>query len=303
MQQFGTLDTIHLRMHQVRSLKELRLSQGVFNSEALMLILNKKFRSTDGKRLLFKYLDLQEVPEVMDRKSKVLGYLNNSNYKEVKELVIPNYQVKVDGDLAGFAMPLIENHKNLGALLHSRNVSFEKKKEILIKLGTLIDKVQRVDSKNKLYFGDLNEYNFIFDTDSSIRAVDLDSAFISDREDITPSSRAYYLLKNPTLQALPNKYNRTAGNVIVPNKESDLYSYNMILLDVIANHDMFKENIATYYQYLDFLKKRGVPLELIECFFSIYSPKSNSNPKDIIPQLDDQLTHRTSFKQYQKKYQ
>ena len=303
MQQYGTLDTIHLRMHQVRSLKELRLSDGVFNSEALMLVLNKKYRSTDGKRLLFKYLDLQEVPEVMDRKSKVLGYLNNSGYKELNDLVIPNYQVHVDGAHAGFAMPLIENHKNLGALLHSRNVSFAKKKEILMKLGLLIDKVQRVDSKNKMYFGDLNEYNFIFDADSSLKAVDLDSAFIADREDITPSSRAYYLLKNPTLKALPNKYIRTVGDVIIPNRESDLYSYNMILLDVIANHDMFKEDIATYYQYLDFLKKKGVPSELIDCFFAIYTPKSNSNPKDIIPELDDQLTHRTSFSQYQKKYQ
>lgn len=302
MEQFEPLKTIHLRMHQVRSLKELKLSDDVFNSEALMLVLNKKIRSHDGKRLLFKYLDLQEVPEVMDRKSRVLGYLNHSDYMDIKELVIPDYQVKVDGSLAGFAMPLIENHRNLGSLIHSRGVSFEKKKEILYKLGELIDKVERVDTDNKMYFGDLNEYNFIFDDDSSLRAVDLDSAFIGNREDITPSSRAYYLLKNPTLKALPKKYVRTSGDVIVPNRESDLYSYNMILLDVIANHDMFKEDIATYYQYLDFLKKKGVPDDLIDSFFSIYSIKNNSNPKDLIPDLDNQLTHKSSFKQFQKKY-
>ena len=300
MQHYDSLDTIHLRMHQVRSLKELKLSEGVFNSEALMLILNKKFRSHDGKRLLFKFVDLQEVPEVMERKNKVLSSLNYSKYKELDDLVIPDYQVHVDGELAGYAMPLVEKHKNIGSLLHaSRGVPFSKKKELLVRLGNLIDKVDRVDDRYKMFFGDLNEYNFILDEDNQLKAIDLDSSYVT-REDITPSSAAYYLLKNPLLKTLPQKY-KTLNGVFIPSSETDLYSYNMIILDIIANHDMFKEDVDTFYQYLSFLKRLGVEEELIDSFMAIYTPKSNTNPRDALSRLDDKIAHKSSFEQFQKK--
>ena len=135
------LDEINLRMHQVRSLSELRLSRDVLNTEALMLVLNKKYKYSDGRRMLFKYLDAQDDEEVMSRKERVLEYLNHSPYKQLEVLVIPEYAVRVDSSFAGFAMPLIENHRNLGTLLHSPKVSFPQKKQYLEQLGAILDKV------------------------------------------------------------------------------------------------------------------------------------------------------------------
>lgn len=296
------LGTINLRMHQVRSLKELHIPNGVMNTEALMLILNKKYKTTDGRRMLFKYLDEQDDPEVMDRKTAVLTYLNNSEYQELEELIIPEYKVNVDRSHAGFAMPLIERHRNLGKILNDEFISFATKKKYLIMLGDLIDKVRRVESSNPMYFGDLNEFNFIIDKKGKLNAIDLDSVFIEGIEEIKPSRLAYYLLKNQYIASIPDKYKTTAEGIIIPSENSDLYCYNMIILDTLANERMFKVDMNTYYQYLQYLQAIGIPRELIESFERIYLPKNNLNPRKIIEEIPKRLGKKSDFRTFQSKY-
>ena len=295
------LKIIHLRMYQVRKLEELKLSRGIFNTEGLMLILDKDYRTHDGSRMLFKYLDLQDIPEIMSNKTRLLSYLNNSPYKELEDLIIPEFQIYVNGYQSGFAMPLVEEHINLGVLLNSSRVPFERKKELLIKLGDLIDKVDRVESPNKMFFGDLNEYNFILNKDDELKAIDLDSSYVEGFEGINPPSLVYYLLKNKYLDSLSAKYKKDENGIFVPNMDSDLYSYNMIILNTLARHGMFKEDMDTYYSYLHFLEKLGVDLRLIESFMNIYTNKSNINPRLLLEEMDDSLGHRSSFKQFQKR--
>ena len=301
MGQIQSLDKISLRMYQLRKLKELHLSSGVFNTEGLMLILNKKYKTSKGERILFKYLDLQEISSVMDRKEKILSYLNQSPYKQLDDLIIPEYEVFVDGELAGFAMPLIEHHKNMGALLDSHIVPFEEKKTILVQLGELIDRVDRVKDSHKMYFGDLNEYNFILDHENQLKAIDLDSCYVTDLEGVTPPSMTYYLLKNNSLWNYQGKYKRSMLGVVIPNKDSDLYSYQMIILSTLSKHPIFREDVDTYYRYLEYLKSIGVEEDLLDMFGNIYSQKSNENPKQLIKTLDHKLAHKATFEQFQNK--
>lgn len=295
------LGQINLRMHQVRALKELRLPSGIMNTEALMLILNKKYKTSDGRRMLFKYLDEQEDQEVMNRKTKTLTVLNNSEYMGLEELVIPEYSVNVDGSHAGFAMPLIERHKNLGKILNDERLSFDAKRKLLIKLGDLIDKVRRVKSNNPMYFGDLNEFNFIIDQDGNLKAIDLDSVFVSGIEGIQPSRLAYYLLKNNYIAAIPEKYKTTDEGIIIPSENSDLYCYNMIILDTLANERMFKIDLDTYYQYLTYLKSIGMPNELLDSFERIYLPKNNINPRRMIDEIPKRLGKKCDFQTFKAK--
>ena len=296
------LEEINLRMHQARRLKELHLSKGVLNSEALMLVLNKKYKSSDGKRMLFKYLDAQDDEEVMRRKETVLSYLNQSSYKELEELIIPEYLVKVDSKPAGFAMPLIENHKNLGIILQSEKVPFQTKKEYLIELGNLLDKVWRIEDPHRIVFGDLNEFNFIVDKDNHLKAVDLDSSFVEGVEGLEPSTYAYYLLRNPFLKKVKEKYQTTDIGFIRPNYNSDFYSYCMIILRTLSTIPMHTEKMETYYSYLDYLKELGVPQELIEIFFHLYTPKHTANPKDFIEEIPDDILTKSTIVEFQKKY-
>lgn len=296
------LGKINLRMHQVRALKELRLPSGIMNTEALMLILNKKYKTPDGSRMLFKYLDAQEEKDVMDRKTKTLTALNNSQYKDLEELIVPSHSVIVDGVHAGFAMPLIEKHKNLGKILNDERLSFESKKKLLMQLGNLIDKVRRVESNNPMYFGDLNEFNFIIDQEGILRAIDLDSVFISGLKGVEPSRLAYYLLKNNYIAQIPDKYKTTNEGIIIPSENSDLYCYNMIILDTLANERMFKVDMSTYYQYLMYLESIGIPKGLLESFERIYLPKENINPRRVIEEVPKRLGKKCDFRTFKEKY-
>lgn len=292
---------INLRMHQIRALKELEIEDGVLNTEALMLILNKRqAKSKDGGRMLLKYLDAQDDEKVMARKMYTINMLNgSSSYSRIDELIIPEYVVVVDSQIVGFAMPLVENHLNLGSYINDEEISFSHKKEFLKKLGCIIDKVQRVDDESfKMQFGDLNEYNFIIDTSGNVKAIDLDSAYLGQDE---PSNMAYYLLKNKYIKKVPDKYKTTNNGIVIPNDNSDLYCYNMIILDALANERMFKIDISTYYMYLEYLYEIGFDIDLINCFRDIYIPKDNSNPKDLIEDIPDEICTDADFKVFVKR--
>ena len=187
---------VNLRMHQLRKLKELVLERGTLNTEALMLVLNKhQVKTENGERMLFKYLDAQDDEKIMGRKMYALNLLNSSiYYKQIKELIIPDTIIVVDNKIAGFALPLIENHTNLGIFLSKEENKFSKKLEYLKQVGKILHQVQEVKEESfKMNFGDFNEFNFIIDKSDIVRAIDLDSVYVGQDE---PSHTAYYLLKN-----------------------------------------------------------------------------------------------------------
>lgn len=295
------LDTIELRMYQVRRLKELNIDLDILNTEALMLVLSKKYRAKDGSRLLFKYLDSQDDEPTMKSKSKTIIYLNQSDYNASPDLVIPEYGVVVDNSLTGFALPLIENHVNMGTIINNENASFKEKKQLLILLGKLLDRVSRIDAPNKLHFGDLNEYNFILDSSRNLKAIDLDSSYVEALGDDTKINPAYYLHKNPHLKGLPEKYHTTESGTVIPNEESDIYCYIMIILKALSGTDIFKKNIETYYRYLDYLRSIGISDELIESFFNVYTGKSNKISFEAIEEITPKQASRADYISYVKK--
>jgi len=294
------VDVKNLRMREIRKLKELQIENGVLNTEALMLVLKRKNFSDKVVRV-FKYLDAQEDPDIMAKKLYVVTTLNTPNpYQRIKELVIPDTIIYVDGLLAGFAMPLIENHKNLGAIINNPNISLKDKIPYLHQLGSIIDKVQRVNTvKNRFQFGDLNEFNFIIDQEDVVRAVDLDSAYLGIGE---PLNMAYYLLKNEYISSIPEKYKSTDNGIIIPTDDTDLYCYNMIVLNALSHENLYRRDINTYYQYLEYLKLLGLPDGLLEAFNNIYLPKDNTNPMDILDDIDPELEEKLDYKVFEKDY-
>lgn len=290
---------INLRMYQVRKLKELVLEKGTLNTEALLLILDKKYSKTK-ERMLFKYMDAQDDIKVMGRKLYTLNMLNSSNqYKEIEELIIPNTIVAVDNNITGFAMPLIENHINLGNYLNNENNSFKAKLDYLKQVGNIINKVERIEDESfKMNFGDLNEFNFIIDN-NIVKVVDLDSAYVGQDE---PPNTAYYLLKNKYLYSMPDKYRYTKKDIIIPNNDSDLYCYIMIILNVLSNENIYKKDLDIFYKYLDHLKNIGVDKELIKLFNAIYLPIENQNPVHLIKTIKEDMKEDISYKTFKKEY-
>lgn len=288
----------NLRMKNIRQLRELYLEPGVLNTEAYMLVLKRKY-SPDKKERVFKYLDSQEDKEIMSKKLYTVTTLDTlDEYKKIEELIIPDSIIYVDQKIAGFACPIVYNHRNLGTLIKNPDISLKEKLSYLKQVGDIIDKVERVDSPcNRLQFGDLNEYNFIIDKDNKVKAIDLDSAYLGVGE---PLSMAYYLLKNKYIKSLSEKYKSSKNGVIIPNDNTDLYCYNMIILNALSKNYLHRVDIQTFYEYLDYIKKLSLPSDLIESINNIYIPKNNINPKDCLEYIDNSLEEKLEFKTFQK---
>lgn len=298
----GCMKIINLRMHQLRRLKELELPKGTLNTEALMLILNKKQAKTkNGGRMLLKYLDAQDDEKVMARKMYTINMLNGSKeYQNIEELIIPDHVVVVEGKIAGFAMPLMENHRNLGNVIKDDNVELKDKFEYLSQVGNIIHKVKHAHDKNFIMrFGDLNEFNFIIDSDDKVNAIDLDSAYVGQDE---PSNSAYYLLKNPYIKMVKEKYKANDKGILIPSENTDLYCYNMIILHTLAKEPLFKVDMSTYYNYLEYLREIGIDKELVECFSNIYLPVDNINPRELLSNIKNDITEEAKFKTFKKEY-
>ena len=288
----------NLRMKQIKKLRELYLEPGVLNTEAYMLVLNRKY-SDDKRERVFKYLDMQEDKNIMSKKLYTVTTLDTlDEYKNIEELIIPDSIIYVDGNIAGFACPIVYNHKNLGVLINNPNVPLETKLSYIKQMGDIIDKVERVEySNNKFQFGDLNEYNFIIDKDNKVKAIDLDSAYLGIGE---PLNMAYYLLKNKYIKSIPEKYKATKKGIVIPSNNTDLYCYNMIILNALSKNNLHRVDIQTFYEYLDYIKDLNLPSDLIESINNIYIPKDNINPKDCLEYIDNSLEEKLEFKTFQK---
>lgn len=293
------MHVINLRMHELRKLKELPLEKGVLNTEALMLVLKRK-SFPDKVERVFKYLDAQDDEEIMSKKIYTVTTLNHlSDYQNISELVIPDSIIYVNGHIAGFGVPLISSHRNLGILIHDSKQSLGDKLKYLSQLGNIIDKVERVyNPYNRFQFGDLNEYNFIIDRENCIRAIDLDSAYLGVGE---PLHMAYYLLKNNYVKSIPEKYQSTPNGIIIPTDNTDLYCYNMILLSALSGENLYRYDIDTYYRYLDYIDELGLPREVIQSFYNIYIPKNNVNPREFLEDIDPSLEEQLAFSEFQKR--
>ena len=288
----------NLRMKQIKKLRELYLEPGVLNTEAYMLVLNRKY-SPDKKERVFKYLDSQEDKDVMSKKLYTITTLDTlDEYKSIKELIIPDSIIYVDGKIAGFACPLVYNHRNLGLIINNPSIPLNIKLAYIKQMGDIIDKVQRnSNNDNKFQFGDLNEFNFIIDNDDKVKAIDLDSSYLGVGE---PLNMAYYLLKNEYIKSLPEKYKSSKKGIVIPSDNTDLYCYNMIILNALSKNYLHRVDIQTFYDYLDYIKKLSLPSDLIEAINNIYIPKDNINPKDCLEYIDSSLEKRLEFDTFQK---
>lgn len=297
------MEMIHLKTSQFHRLRKLRIESGVFNSESYLYLLNRNHvKSKDGKRMVFKYLDCCDDPKIMSTKIYTVEMLHKSDaYQEIEELVFPEMGVLIEEQISGFALELIKNHINVGKILNDDGISLRTRLYYVIQLGMIIDKVRNVkNQKVKMQFGDFNEYNAVLDKNDKIRIIDLDSAYVG-QDEIFHSS--YYLTNNKSLKNLDQKYQKNRNGIYIPSDNTDLYCYNMIAIDALAKEDMFRHSLPTYYMYLHHLRDVGIDKELVKIFESIYLPKDNENPMDLLKEIDTTKENDISFETFRKEYQ
>lgn len=292
------MEIISLTENQFKRLTPYRLDQSICSTEGTFFYLDKGNWDYVREGLLFKKLYVNS-DDVMANKLFTISMLNSNDvFRSFKEFVIPKYLVSIDGAIQGFALSEKKNVINLGIILSSPTVSFQQKLCLLEKIGFLLHRIYNL-KKNNISFslGDLQPYNFLVDEFQNLFAVDLDSSYFGTGVPL-PS---YYLSTNQHVGQIPCKYHFSRDGLSFPDYNSDLFCYNMMILDTIAGRNMNRISLAEYYEYLYYLDSFGFPDELLSSFQKIYMGSDNVNPVLFLKQIPLGKIYEAGYKVFQKK--
>lgn len=286
---------------EFRKLKKMELHPLISHSECELFIIEdkeywkkhhtlvKQFKQINGEYFSNK---LYTIHALIDNKP-ILG---------IDELVLPSSLFAIDGEIQGYTMPYIEENFNLGLLLKSKTVSLGKKMIALQKIGQLLEKLMKLEGlEGSFYLGDIHEGNFIFDINKGIyRAVDLDSCRIGNNR---PSS-AQYLSLNRKLEDFIVKYPVFKMDQFISfyenNEETTILCYIYMILNTISGIKIHELSVEEYYNYLQYLKDRGVPGELIDMFALIYTPSRNKIDIELLTGVPSKTAKTLTYDSFKK---
>lgn len=280
------IEEISLKSSDIDKLKEYPLGS-ILSTESQIYYYKI---NQDRSNTLFKKLFITDEKRV-NRKIDTIEALQNSELSTYKELIIPDEVVSIGGIKSGFTIKEAEDCINLSTYLKSKDVSDSDKIEVLKKIGYLLRKVQNQDQE--FYFGDIQEFNFLVDSNNDIYVVDLDSSAVSRKK---PLETKYIIIDKKTRDVAKYKVN-SAGRCY-PNRDIDTFCYNTMILNYIAGKDIHRLNYEEYFQYMDYLNYCGIPQEMISIFDNHYSNKVNES---VVDYLDELKTghRRANYKVYE----
>lgn len=277
------METISLTNRQFEQLSHYPIAKGILNTESNFYLFSQK-EKWEEKKYLLKYLYIQDQESMANKLFTVSMLGDKAPEFDIEELIIPKHLVSINGKACGFTISH-EKGDNLGLILNNPKISNEEKIHYLYKVGNIIKRVQN-NSKYIIpfHFGDLHAYNFLVDKDEDrekMKVVDLDSAYLGTGY----PSPSYYLCQNRYLQRTPEKYQTNNSGIIIPDNNSDLFCYNIMLLETIAREKIGTLGVESYYEYLNYLRDLGFGKNIITSFERLYLPAENINPCDYLDEI------------------
>lgn len=246
----------------------------------------------NNPHIIKKYKD-NSKSNLTNKINTVFDLEENKEKIKVPSLVIPDKAVAIGGKFVGFASPYIEG-LNVEVILSGKNVPLNLKVKILKQIGHILHQVDTHYHTINLSFGDVHPGNFIFNGEKTY-AVDTDSMKIKNNK-VSPS---LYLERNPNVCRI-NKYDCNSYGMYFVNPNTDILSFIMIILGVIADGDVYKLNLYQYYEYLDYLDHLGIDKNLLNAFMMIYdNTKDNINPTPFLDSLNN-LNEKATLKEFRK---
>ena len=280
------MERINLTNYRLNHLAKYKLSRNVVSTEARIYFYPQKTKwETEMKVLKLFYRDLDE-----DR-IRNIEFLNDNkeDLSSIPSLVIPESIVSYYGVDKGIVMPFI-NNSNLADILKFRDMDESVKINYLKKVGETLNELsllRKYNSKFKNFaLSDLHEANIIVDSESNnIKIIDLDSAYTGNG-----ISTSKYLTVNENLDIygynLSNKYPVNENDSFIPNEQTDLYCYHMMILNFLYGGNVASLSQDEFYYYLEYLYKLGANEDFLDSCLRLYINQENINPKDFLDGLD-----------------
>ena len=162
-----------------------------------------------------------------------------------------------------------------------------------------LENIRKYTDLKDIFIGDLQECNFVVNPYSKdLFVVDLDSCKISNN--VSQSGR--YLTRGALLNNASHKYTINYDESIlahiIPNQNSDLYCYNIMVLNYLYGSNMNSVSLVEFYDYLNYLEYIGMDKDLIDCFSRIVSYGDNVNVSQYLDSLTSENIVRANKKVY-----
>lgn len=284
---------ITMTKKQIERLKKLPISNEVTNTESIIYRTDTLPKNKVPAGTLLKYLYIKDKESFANKLYTIEMLSSYGPTLGLKELVIPDALVSVENQAIGFTIPEVKNATNLGIILKDPKIDKEKKMELLRKVGELLGKTQNLDKYGiNFYFNDMHEFNFLVDNETEeIYAIDLDSASFSKDHPLG----SYYMVTNPNMSLLQNKYKMTDDKLAYPDHNTDLLCYTMMVINTIADFKVSKLPLEEYYAYLEYLRQLGFGEGLINAFASIYTNGDNKNVSEFFDEIPISQLYRASY--------
>jgi len=289
------MNIISISEKKFKELKQINLSKNIFNTEATIYDFDYKGSNKVLKKLYtingYTFANKLYTIEMLD---------NNKDYLP-SSFVIPDYLCTVNSEIKGFTMPKVDG-VNLGDILKCLDVSYKEQIYYLKKIGEILNQlhnIRRYTPLKDIYINDLHESNFIVDNkNKELKVIDLDSCKIGSNEPfaarfLTPISiisdvNKYKINKDPN-----------SNGYIIPDSNTDLYCYSMIILNYLYGGKASNFNIEEFYEYLNYLESIGLNKDLINIFNKILiSNCKNENPVNYLDSLTSEQVYRSKSSVY-----
>ena len=296
------MKTIVLSQKEFKKLQPFYLAQNIVSTEGCLYYLKDKNQWETQTKLL-KRLYITDG-ELFGNKLNTLNYLiDASACISSSDFIMPEKLAIVNDEVVGFTENYIPSY-NLGVVLNSQRFTNEQKIAYLKEVGNILEEMKNLrknDNLRNFYLNDCNENNFVIrKSDNHVNAVDLDSCRIKSNN---PFPSRYLSIFSPVAGLQPKYKLHTDFNngcYFIADENSDLFCYNIMILNFIFKGQVNFMDLTEFYNYLDYLLTLGIDKELIDSFSKIYSYSDNINPKELLETLIPHL-EKSSKKEYTKK--
>ena len=277
------METLSISYKKFKELKALELDKSILNTEGKLFFVKDKNKWNTKMKLVKSFYN--DFGVSFGNKLLTVNSLSNQKDKiNIDELVLPEKLVVSNSKVIGYTMEYIDG-TNLGLLLKDPKLSREKAINYFKQIGVILEKIDKLNEYEQVdnfHLNDIHEGNFVVDKKDIVHVVDMDSCKI----DNNIPCIAKYLTPYSLVESFPNKYSQKTGKgsigFIMPDKNSDLYCYNIMILNYLYQGKITDLDIKKYYAYLDYLRSIDFPYELLDSFSHLFENTDNINPYELL---------------------
>ena len=207
----------------------------------------------------------------------------------------PDNLVSIGGKISGFTVPRFDG-ENLADLLNDRTVTSKEKIYYLTKIGEVLNQLKSIrdyGSLKQIFLNDLHESNVMVNPiNKEVAFIDLDSCRILNNG----SFPSRYLGPSHFIENNPHKYifnkDGNGAGYVVANENSDLFCYNVIILNYLFGSSITRLIPDDFYNYLNYLEKLKFNKHLLDSFNRLTLTCDNENPSIYLEGITEEQVGR-----------